>query len=413
MPDKRLRRMAVTAGAALAIGLGMGTPAASATAATSAAEPASLPPGTITVQFPGTTPLGTFVDPATGTAYVQTSDDVLHAIDIATGTATAAIPLGFAITGDAIDPATGTIYLGSDQGAAEKIAVVDGTTGTVTRTIRLPNGYGPDSLAFDPSSGLLYAGMVHNGVIAIDPSSGAITATIGLFQTWWDSTFIALDAQHHQLYAVPFGGPALVIDTTTNSVTRSFPASGAGQANVVSPSLSGDGSILYISRGSAVASYATGTGQNIGQTFFGGSEGSGSEAVDSTPGVLYQVVFTAFNNSEQLYVAQVNSKATAVTGTIPLPGEGPAGEWIALNPQTETLVYAGTPAAPASWDNTQVLLIPLTGTGAITSPSAATFTTGEASTFAVKAAGTPAPTFSESPLCQTRVRQDEPVNISA
>jgi hypothetical protein len=395
MVRKRLNRILMVAGSVLAVGLGLGMPPAFA------ATPA-LPPGTITITFPNASLQDTFVDEANGTVYAQTAaDNVLHAIDIATGTLTASIPLSTALADDAIDQATDTIYAGS--ATTNTITVISGSTNTVTGTITLPPYGNPTSLAFDPGTGLLYAALADPvvlgsqiwGVVVVDPASGTVVTTIDVPGL---SGRFTLDPQHDLLYATPrAANEVMVVSTVTDSVVSRFQVLESGIDGFATPLLNPSGSILYIVSGSSVASYTTSTDKQLGEVFFPSDLEIDSGALDSTTGNIYKSV-TGSSPSPANIIEQVNGTSDTVTGTIPISGTtaipdalpGP----VAFDQATGTLVLTTDEIGPN--DEVLLLLIPLTATTAITSASTATFTADQAGTFTITAPGTPAPTFTEA-----------------
>jgi YVTN family beta-propeller protein len=316
--------------------------------------------------------MNVWLDPVNHIAYAATLDNTLHAIDIATGTQTAAIPAGNDPAAFTVDPATGTIYVGNLLGGT--ITVIDGTANTVTQTISLPRGDNANSLVFDPATGLLYAWTQGAGIISIDPASGAVAEVV---QNSSQRTSLTLDAQHHVLYAAPEATNAVqVIDLTTQAITRTFPVLVDGFNATFS--LDATGSTLYVASNMAVASYATSSGQMDSQTLFSEDQSPAASALDTATGTLYK--------SEYDSIAQVNGATLAVTGTIPITLAGVA----AVDDATGTLICA------TNFEGAQVVLIHLTAASAITSAAATTFRTGSAGTFTVTAPGTPAATFTET-----------------
>ena len=322
------------------------------------------------------------VDPATGMAYVGAvhggSAASVYAIDLATDTVAAAIPVPAVPTTIAVDPVSDTVYVAAKQKLT--ITAIDGATNTVAGTISL-SGVTTGPLAFDSATGLLYSGS-YGSVAVINPATGSTTMITGLPGV---VAALASDAQGKDVYAVSQAvgqGFASVIDTATDAVTKVFDVLPAPIA--VAPDGTGTG--LYVtSDGDDVARYDISSGLPTGSVdvvaFNAGS------VLDPATGTLY----VNQDGVGRYSLAQVNSAATAITGKIPVPGPG----HIAVDQSTGTLVYTAVEEYQGV-ESTVVLQVPLAATGSITSGASVTFATGKAGTFTVSATGTPAPAFTQT-----------------
>jgi hypothetical protein len=151
--------------------------------------------------------------------------------------------------------------------------------------------------------------------------------------------------------------------------------------------------LLYISRtgtgtGEGVTAYDGTTLAPVGEVSLPGNPLSLEDNPDT--GTVYAALYSAAGQETDL----INGASTTVTGTMPVSGSG----WIAVEPATDTLVYAANVNTGGA-----VWVIPLT-TPAISSRAAATFTTDIGARFTVTVTGTPAPVLTEKGTLPYEVR---------
>jgi DNA-binding beta-propeller fold protein YncE len=339
---------------------------------------------------------GVAVDSSTDTAYVtaltasQTQSESVYAVDLATGTVIATIPVGRLARAIAVNPVTDTVYAASYRDAT--VSVISGATDTVTATIALPAPAGDfGDMAVDATTNAIYisggdSGSLGKGVVVLNGATNSVSF-IALSDCEDPPVGLAIDPATSTVYTncdgYDLSNHIFAINGATGTVTIDVAEKYqiAGQVTV-DPNTN----LLYISR--------TGTGTGEGVTAYDGTTLApvGEVSLPGNPTSLEDnpdtgTVYAAFASltAGQNVIDLINGASTAVTGTIPVSGSG----WIAVEPAVDTLVYAanGNPGVAVS-------VIPLT-TPAISSRDAATFSTDIAVSFTVGGTGTPAPSFTE------------------
>jgi large repetitive protein len=237
--------------------------------------------------------------------------------------------------GIAVDPATDTVYAGVSTTSGDGgVAVINGATNTLTTTIATGIGL-PEAVDVDPATGMVYAGY-----------------------------YMPSDVESPDVY---------VINGATNSMSGTIDTPAYLEDLAVDP-VSG---LLYTANGNeTVTGYSLTTGAATGTVNLGGV--SVGLAVDPQTATVFAAPEVGVQN-----VTLISEADNAITGTIPVT----TPSRVAVDPDTDTLVLI-TDAADATVTPVQP--------PAITSAAQATFTAGQADSFAVEGTGTPDPTFTES-----------------
>ena len=191
--------------------------------------------------------------------YVTTVDDRsqagvpnnLLAIDIATASIVAELPVGFG-TNDSVvvAPAGDVVYVGVEwaEGLGRSgVCVVSTSTNQIVRTLDVGGTVVSGGLAVDPAGTRLYVVVAESGcVVVFDLASNAIVATIKLGSINSQGTRLVLAPDGRYLYIIVFQSSTLtVIDTTVDLVVGSLDLAGLMASGLV---VSPDSSTLYIGR---------------------------------------------------------------------------------------------------------------------------------------------------------------------
>lgn len=188
----------------------------------------------------GPGPLGVAVSPDGRTAYVA-EDGVpatVAVIDTATGAVTRTIPVGGNPVAVAVTPDGHAVYVTND--ASNKVSVLDTDTGAVTASIPVGEypgaGQYPQAVTITPDGRYAYVASPQIGAVTvIDTSSLTLVSRIGM------SGFMVVPAAGRHAYLLGSGGLS-VIDTSTNTVTRTVPT----DLRPTSGAVSRDGRRLYL-----------------------------------------------------------------------------------------------------------------------------------------------------------------------
>jgi large repetitive protein len=365
-------------GAALAAGLCL-------TAIPGAANAGPESGGTKTLDLPNVSVQGVSVDQSTDTAYVTADPRAgagsVYAIDLATGTVAATITVGDQPGPVAVDYQGGNVYVANV--ADGTISEIDAVTNTVEGTISLPAGERPTAIAFDPQARLLFVGMndkTTGSVAVYNPASpGTPTGTVTDAGTVVTDLAVDPGSTVFAAFASTSVHTIVGISTDTFSVDKVIKPAGIPYAIADDATTALDS--LDVTEYGLVAQYNAYSGLPTGNTVTVDSAHV-SSAANPVTGTVYNTELRPAG----YYIDLINSSVTAVTGRIPVPGPG----WIAVDEDTDTLVYAADVAS-----NSSVSVIPLTAPG-ISGRASATFTTGKPGTFTVAATGTPAPRLTEA-----------------
>jgi YVTN family beta-propeller protein len=355
------------------------------------APPSAAATGTVSITIPGQfLPQAVAVDPVTDMAYVAGIAEApkhnagsVAVINLATGALVTQISGGLWDSAVAVDAATDTIYVSSSN--TESVLVIDGATNTVTATLSVKPGEAPNTwaaLAQDPATGEVYlaantetsSNTLAGDIETIDEATNSITPLPS--QPCPNGVnSVAVNPATGTLYASCDGGDGLAfVNAATGAVEHRI--SGAGGYLAVDPARD----VLYVV-GNGTVAYNASTGAIL-RTVSTGLSSPTSIAVDASTGTAFEAYFHG--------IALVNGTGSAGTGTIPEADLG----WLGVDSVTGTIVFAGyPPVQPAS---SVVSLIPPPVAPRITSAASTTTVTGGSVNFYVKAAGTPASTFTES-----------------
>jgi YVTN family beta-propeller protein len=332
-------------------------------------------------------------DPVTNTIYVGWYSGIA-VIDGTTNTVTAQIAGVTAVDGGsvsaiAVDSATDTVYaLGSGF-----LFVINGTTNTVTTSFNLPCAF--PSMAVNSVTDMIYVtGCPAPGetdgdqgaVDVIDGATNTLTATIPVSVSQQFTSGVAVDTGTNTVYvADPGDGQLAVIDGATNTVTDRIAIPSVSNTGVAFDPASG---LVYTadqkSNEVSVIDPATGSVSAVAT----GLTGAQGVALDPSTGTLYVVSMDGPAVDPSLGMTYVIDTASGAVAdqfprggqfvTVPVSG-GPAyiGGLLATS--------AITVATPSS-ENTM--------SPAIVGTTSFTFTVGQAGQAQLTASATPAATFS-------------------
>ena len=293
-----------------------------------------------------------------------------------------------AVTGAiALDSSTGTIYAGNGQTAG--LLVIDASTGAVTATISLPET--PLGLAVDPSTDMVYASQSDGEVVAI---SGATNMVTGQISTGSGSEphQLAVDPLTDTIWVAGLGEALWAIDGATNRVTQTLnpfsePAGSLDQPSGVA--VDPVTNRVYLGAGNvAVIDGATGTTTGI----LTGMAGTRGIAIDPTAGLLY---VTGLSGSALGQTLIISLSSGTLTDTVDRGGFS-----VAADSTNGTAFEAGPSSDPDVSEPTSGWVLTPAAANAtspvITSRSLFTFEVGVGTFGSVQADATPAATYSAS-----------------
>lgn len=161
---------------------------------------------------------GIAVNRPTGSIYVGYFAGSTKNIIVITGNGYGTIPVSPGPI--AINETTNKIYVASSNG----VAVIDGTTNSVSGTIPDPGATAPTAIAVNPTTNAIYvANAQSNNVTVVDGATGAVAATVPVGIS---PVGIALDEQTNFIYVANAGnsqtgdpGSVTVINGSTNVTT--------------------------------------------------------------------------------------------------------------------------------------------------------------------------------------------------
>ncbi|MCZ4124821.1 YVTN family beta-propeller repeat protein [Streptomyces sp. H39-S7] len=256
------------------------------------------------------------------TAYVaNASDNTVSAVDTATNTVIATIPVGFGPQGVAAAPDGAHVYI--PNVGSNNVSVIDTATDSVVATTSV--GSSPTAVAVAPDGGHVYAvNLSSNSVSVIDTATNTVSATIAV-GAGPDAVAITPDGAHAYVTNSGAGGSVSVIDTASNTVTTSI----AAGAFPISVAITPNGARAYVASlgGSALAVIDTAT----------------NTVISTLPTAAVPFAVAIAPNGAHAYVANANSDTVSVldtatntfTGDIPV-GTGPQS--LAVTPDS-THVY--------------------------------------------------------------------------
>ncbi|WP_276944039.1 YncE family protein [Ferrimicrobium acidiphilum] len=166
------------------------------------------------------------VNPSTNTVYV-TSGKTVSVINGATDRVTHAIHLGAHVFAIAMNPTTNTLYVGLSensyatyfgQAAANRLAVINGATDRVTRTIDL-SSQAAQQLAVNPTTNTVYVG--GNSIFVINGATDKVTDQLFV------SGLMTVNPATNTVY-VNNGKAVSVINGATDKVTSTLHVKSAG-----------------------------------------------------------------------------------------------------------------------------------------------------------------------------------------
>jgi YVTN family beta-propeller protein len=374
VPETSVSSLAITTGSVIyAAGPGTSSQGTVAVIGTSPLQLSGL------VASVGSHPVALALSPDGKTAYVANYDSGnLTAISTATQLATGVVAVGSEPDAVAVSPDGKAVYVVNDNEGDGTVSVISAGTLAVTATI--PVGINPTSIAIAPDGKTIY--VANSGSVSvINAAANMVTATIPGLGT---SPDLVVSPDGSKIYVAQDGAVA-VISTVTDTVTGTLHDS--AWALAVSP----DGKALYAAWGAdslSVINAATGAVvKTLNPVYDYGLTGSLALGPDGQ--TLYVAgspeAGTGVPGSGE--VTAIDTASDAVTSTLPVPTSSPQLSAIAVSP-TGAALYVTDPGT--STVNT------LPAPAAITSGTAATFTTGQRGAFTATATGTPTPSLRES-----------------
>ena len=302
----------------------LGTATITATVGT-ISRTATVTVANITSRSLGSRPFGVAISPA-GVTYVSRLDAArLQRFDLPSTQLGASVTVENGPVGVIFSPDGNTAYVANQS--SNSLGFVDVATNTQVATTAMAGS--PLGLAVSADGSVVYVGNGSGSVQVVNASTRAVVATIGL------SGAINAIARHPSqplIYASSFNSGAVwEINTTTNTVSRTFNTGGMPQGLVVAP----DGSELYIANESGALLVWNLTTGALGTSISGASSGFG---IAMTPdGSQLYVTRPGFVGSGGV-VYVVNRVARTVADTIPFPGGSPRR--VAINPAGTLVVVA-------------------------------------------------------------------------
>ena len=209
----------------------------------------------------GQNPWGVAITPDGTRAYVANTDATISVIDTSTNRAIDTIidldtPIGVAITPD------GTrAYFANGAGT---VSVVDTSTNTVIDTIPVLDRFGLPafnlaSIVITPDGTRAYVVSNNTGQIdVIDTTTNAVITTIPPlmeFPLGGGNLSIAINSDGTRVYSASRFLPAVVVDTSSNTIIATIPVNGSTPFVGVTP----DDTKLYVAAGSGVSIFDTST----------------------------------------------------------------------------------------------------------------------------------------------------------
>jgi len=175
--------------------------------------------------------------------------NLVDVLDTSTNTVTATIPVGNAPSFDAVSPDGTRLYVANSGG--DTVSVID--TASLSVLANVPVGTDPQQVAVSWNGQSVYVtDQGSNTVSVISAATDAVTATIPVVSSPYG---LALNPSGTTAYVAGQGGPIQEIDTTSNTVTGTFPAD-AVEGIAVNPA----GTQLWVCAGNEIDVYDIATG---------------------------------------------------------------------------------------------------------------------------------------------------------
>lgn len=107
------------------------------------------------------------------------------------------------------------------NGRGHSATVIDATTGEVVATVPLPGK--PEFAVYDPGAGRIYNNIEdRNEIVVIDPTAHEVVATWPI-APGEGASGLAIDLEHHRLFAVCDNGMMVMVDSRTGEVVDTVP----------------------------------------------------------------------------------------------------------------------------------------------------------------------------------------------
>ncbi|MEU3460563.1 IPT/TIG domain-containing protein [Streptomyces sp. NPDC006733] len=264
------------------------------------------------------------IPPGATTAYVaNATDNTVSAVDTATNTVVATIPVGFGPQGVAAAPDGAHVYV--PNVSSNTVSVIDTATESVVATT--PVGASPTAVAVAPDGGHVYAvNLSANSVSVIDTATNAVSATIAVGAAP-DAVAFTPDGAHAYVTNSGAGGSVSVIDTASSTVTASI----AAGAFPISVAVAPDGAHAYVASIGDSALVVIDTATNTVSSTL--PTPAAPFAVAIAPNGAHAYVAYASTNS----VSVLNTATNTFTGDIPV-GTGPQA--LAVTPDSAHVYVA-------------------------------------------------------------------------
>jgi uncharacterized protein (TIGR03437 family) len=300
----------------------------------------------VATKFPaGACPTGVAITPDGARAYVTlTNANAVAVIDTSSNTVMTKIPVGAAPSGIAITPDGTRAYL-TNVGAmasGSSISVIDTSSNTVAATVSLGN-VGSVAVAITPDGTRAYVANALGSVSVIDTSSNTVADKLTVANVGDSPVGLAITPDGAHAYVLTFGpdgnGPAVVIDTSTNTIVDMVSV-GTGPTGVA---ISPDGTRAYVT----IATNVTGDGPGA------------VTVIDTSNNTVVDRVATAMGSNPFGVAFRSGSGVPASPPTITSGGIVPAtvqsGEWVSIygiNLASSTATWTGN--YPTSLGGTSV-----------------------------------------------------------
>lgn len=260
--------------------------------------------GTVTASIPvGGYTQDVAVNSAGTTLYAATAlANAVAVIDTATSTVTASVPLAGIPTALTVNSAGTAVYVADTT--AHVVEAIDTATNTVTATIPVAGGL--QGIALDPAGTTAYvAAAGPNRLVVIDTATATVTANVPMPAAAYGAV---VDPAGTAVYVATAGAGITKVDTATNTVTATITG-----ANVTSVDISPDGGTLYgaspIGSGVQVIDTATDTVT----AFVGGLGNAQDVAVNATGTTVYVTDSVNASSSVPGYLYAIDTATNTVT----------------------------------------------------------------------------------------------------
>jgi len=272
----------------------------------------------------GEEPVAVAVNPVTNKAYVVNNGSSNVTVIEGFGYTRELIDVGYSPGPIAVNSITNKIYVGCSNG----ITIIDGATNTTT-SVTVPDS--PSAIAVNPVTNKIYAPCPNSNKIAvIDGTIGTLTATIAGPSD--NRSSVAVNPVTNKIYVTDTGsGKVLIIDGATNKLFTSITTSSPPTEIAVNPATNK----IYTITGTTLTAI---NGANLAQTTI--PVGTNPQSISINPNANTITVANAGSNTATVIDGATNSAVSLAVGSTPIA--------VATNPITNKTYVANADSSTVS-----------------------------------------------------------------